>query len=190
MDISIEIKLEKIHALIQKKEETIENLQYEIDLLKDDGANVINLMGKRNGIYYYTIPRIEGTNRWLNKRDSVDKRLKDEDKDHYHRLIATLTSWVGESVKDITNIVEYGYDCYAYGIDFVLSTDAEYTYRLDVPNYGHIGPEHLYDVKWGMLALYKCKLYENVNYLRAIWCDYDINSLKDVDVLRSDICEE
>lgn len=178
--------LEKIHTLIKKKEETIENLHYEVDLLEGDAANEINLMGKRNGIYYYTIPRIEGTNRWLNKRNSVDKRLKDEDKDHYHMLIATLTSWVGESVKDITNIVKYGYDCYAYGIEFVLSSD-DNTYRLDVPNYGHIGSKHLCDVKWGMLALYKCELLENVNHLHMIWCDYDINSLKDV--LRRDICE-
>lgn len=182
MNIDTKIRLEKIQELIQKKEETIENLQYEIDLLKGDAASAINLMGKRNGVYYYIIPRIKGTIKWLDKRDSVDKRLKDEDKDDYNMLIATLTSWVGESVKDITKIVQYGYDCYAYGIEFTLSSDAEHTYRLDVPNYGYIEPKHLCEVKWGMLALYEGEQLENgnVNYWSFVWCDYNTDSLKEV----------
>ena len=174
-------KIEKIQELINKKEEIIKELQYEIELLNNDATLVVNSIGKDNGIYYYIIPRIEGTIRWLNKRDSVDKRLKDEDKVDYHMLIGILTSWVGEDVKDITNIVQCGYDCYAYGIEFILSADAEHTYRLDVPNYGHVEPKHLYDVKWGMLSLYKGEPHENrnVNYWCGVWCDYNTDSLKE-----------
>ena len=174
-------KIEKIQALINKKEENIKELQYEIELLNNDAAFVVNSIGKDNGLYYYLIPRIEGTIKWLHKRNSVDKRLKDDDKDDYHMLIAMLTSWVGESVKDITEIVQCGYDCYAYGIEFILSTDAEHTYRLDVPNYGHVEPKHLCDVKWGLLSLYKGEPHENgnVNYWRRVWCDYNTDSLKE-----------
>ena len=174
-------KIGKIQELINKKEEIIKELQYEIELLNNDATLVVNSIGKDNGIYYYIIPRIEGTIKWLNKRDSVDKRLKDEDKVNYHMLLDTLTSWVGEDVKDITNIVRCGYDCYAYGIEFTLSTDAEHMYRLDVPNYGYIAPKHLYEVKWGMLSLYKGEQHENenVNYWSAVWCDYTTDSLKE-----------
>lgn len=174
-------KIEKIQELINKKEEIIKELQYEIELLNNDATLVVNSIGTDNGIYYHVIPRIEGAIKWLNKRDSVDKRLKNEDKTDYHMLIAILTLWVGESVKDITDIVQYGHDCYAYGIEFILSTDAEHIYRLDVPNYGCVGSKHLYDVKWGMLSLYKAEQHENsnVNYWCGVWCDYNTDSLKE-----------
>lgn len=162
---------------LREKKKLLEDVQNEYDLLEADAFRTY----KKEVIYLLSLnpALINKAMKWLNmindKKNKIDKRKKYEEKDIYEIFLKDLQKLLGYDI-EITNITQYGYEGYAYGIYFNC---LNHKFELYVPNMDVVEIKHYRDYKEHAfkLALYNC---DKPNVAESFGATYFESELKDI----------
>ena len=162
---------------LKEKKKLLEDVQNEYDLLEADAFRTY----KKEVIYLLALnpALINKAMKWLNmledRTNKIDKRKKYEEKDIYEMFLKDLQKLLGYDI-EITNITQYGYEGYAYGVYFNCM---DHRFELKIPNMDMVDIKHYRD--YGdyvfKLALYNC---DKPNISECFGNTYFESELKDI----------
>ena len=150
---------------IKSKQKAIKNMEYELQLLKDDIVNIANR--RPNDIIVSYIPLAK---KWLDMKNKVDKRKNCTEKTAYKFLCERLSEYMGLPVSDIKEIWQIGMQSVC-GYD--INIDGYFT--LEVPVYGHLTYDYVYMFNGAKYRLLESKVGNSCLY--AVWEGYDLCKL-------------
>lgn len=173
MELTFEWQMKKIEERIDNKRREVNDRQYELELLEKERVNIANSR-RRHLVWGY----VETANQWLNKRDTVDKRLKCPEKTAYNHLNMIIHDVIDRPVKEITEICYGGYEEYYVRVAFKLFDDPV-EYAIQFPNYGNLTIKHMSDANYAMYTLYNVeRKKENWSHFALLWSGYDLENIK------------
>lgn len=136
-----------LYLEMKKEKEKFEQLE---KLTYFDYVNTI----KKNISYPYFFG-LKKAQKWLNmcKDESLDKRKKYEEKDHYNFVCRNIEERItnNKQVK-VTEILTYGWDYYATEIKFVIPNN-DTVFSLTIPNAQNLNSENITYADYGKLRL-------------------------------------
>lgn len=151
---------------IKSKQKAIKNMEYELQLLKDDIVNIANR--RPNDIIVSYIPLAK---KWLDMKNKVDKRKNCTEKTAYKFLCEKLSEYIGLPISNINKIWQIGMQspC-GYNIDL----DGHYT--LEIPVYGNLTYDYVYMFNGAKYRLLESKAGNSCLY--AVWECYNLQDIK------------
>lgn len=162
---------------LKDKKQLLEDVQHEYDLLEADTFKTY----KKEVIYLLSLnpTLINKAKKWLeivnDTKNKIDKRKKYEEKDIYEMFLKDLQKLLGYDI-EITHIMQYGYEGYAYGVYFNCMN---HKFELKIPNMDLVDIKHYRD--YGdyvfKLTLYNC---DKPNVAESFGATYFESELKDI----------
>ena len=160
---------------IKRKEQSIADAEYELNLLKNDVAEITNRQQKDLIAYY-----LSDASKWIHMRDKVDKRKSYPEKAAFECVKSKLHEYTFGASKEIIEVCTYGINSYAWEIAFSVIDDYYQTqiYRLEIPNYGRLDYEAVMSSYGGQYSLYSKDKPDGCVYT-AVWRGYQLERLAD-----------
>lgn len=114
---------------------------------------------------------------WITlRRGKIDKRKKYDEKSGYDSLITELQNALEVDGLEILEIVQCGFDAYAYTLKFTIES-SDYVFLLNIPIIKKLTVENMLETNYGKLNF---GYLENNSYYKYIKNSYNLKDFKDV----------
>lgn len=131
---------------------------------------------RKNIEYWWFDFTIDSAKDWIElRKGKIDKRKKYNEKLVYDSLVSDLQEALNVNGLEILNIIQCGYEAYAYTLKFTVET-SNHTFLLTIPTIKNLTADNMSETNYGKLSF---------GYLKSDGCyehsnsSYNLNDFKD-----------